>query len=173
MKGEVELVKYPKFIDNDRKSLGDVLNDIAPSYKHLSVATGYWDIAGMNQLIGNIKDYESIRILIGKEPLAHSLQKKYNIEFNSPENLFPDADIKNNLEQSGMSSKTQELRETVNKMTALIKNGTLKVKLFRKPRLHAKAYIFSKLKDGNSVDRKSTRLNSSHVSISYAVFCLK
>src|SRR5699024_12131605 len=26
---------------------------------------------------------------------------------------------------------------------------------------------------GNPVDRKSTRLNSSHVSISYAVFCLK
>src|SRR5437868_6762987 len=27
--------------------------------------------------------------------------------------------------------------------------------------------------DGTSEDRKSTRLNSSHVSISYAVFCLK
>src|SRR5699024_11697189 len=26
--------------------------------------------------------------------------------------------------------------------------------------------------DGSDVDRKSTRLNSSHVSISYAVFCL-
>src|SRR5437868_11459869 len=26
---------------------------------------------------------------------------------------------------------------------------------------------------GDGVDRKSTRLNSSHVSISYAVFCLK
>src|SRR5690625_5378705 len=26
---------------------------------------------------------------------------------------------------------------------------------------------------GNSIDRKSTRLNSSHVAISYAVFCLK
>src|SRR5699024_11525283 len=26
---------------------------------------------------------------------------------------------------------------------------------------------------GNTKDRKSTRLNSSHVSISYAVFCLK
>src|SRR5699024_11395893 len=26
---------------------------------------------------------------------------------------------------------------------------------------------------GRSIDRKSTRLNSSHVSISYAVFCLK
>src|SRR5204862_3345062 len=29
------------------------------------------------------------------------------------------------------------------------------------------------LVDGNGVDRKSTRLNSSHVEISYAVFCLK
>src|SRR5207253_9773622 len=27
--------------------------------------------------------------------------------------------------------------------------------------------------DGRTVDRKSTRLNSSHVAISYAVFCLK
>src|SRR5204863_4587806 len=27
--------------------------------------------------------------------------------------------------------------------------------------------------DGDGVDRKSTRLNSSHVEISYAVFCLK
>src|SRR5699024_12446573 len=27
--------------------------------------------------------------------------------------------------------------------------------------------------DGEGIDRKSTRLNSSHVSISYAVFCLK
>src|SRR5699024_11399724 len=29
------------------------------------------------------------------------------------------------------------------------------------------------LADGVTLDRKSTRLNSSHVSISYAVFCLK
>src|SRR5690625_7634059 len=27
--------------------------------------------------------------------------------------------------------------------------------------------------DGEEIDRKSTRLNSSHVAISYAVFCLK
>src|SRR5699024_12202641 len=30
-----------------------------------------------------------------------------------------------------------------------------------------------KSKEGKAEDRKSTRLNSSHVSISYAVFCLK
>src|SRR5437870_7922214 len=30
-----------------------------------------------------------------------------------------------------------------------------------------------RLRDGTAEDRKSTRLNSSHVAISYAVFCLK
>src|SRR5438874_8239850 len=33
--------------------------------------------------------------------------------------------------------------------------------------------ILSEAKDLSSQDRKSTRLNSSHVEISYAVFCLK
>src|SRR5438067_10812612 len=33
--------------------------------------------------------------------------------------------------------------------------------------------VSAELGAGNPPDRKSTRLNSSHVSISYAVFCLK
>src|SRR6202041_3887769 len=33
--------------------------------------------------------------------------------------------------------------------------------------------LFSARQLANSLDRKSTRLNSSHVEISYAVFCLK
>ena len=36
-----------------------------------------------------------------------------------------------------------------------------------------KGYIKGINNSGNSVDRKSTRLNSSHVAISYAVFCMK
>src|SRR5690625_5574716 len=32
---------------------------------------------------------------------------------------------------------------------------------------------YRKLRDVYMIDRKSTRLNSSHVAISYAVFCLK
>src|SRR5690554_2754200 len=34
-------------------------------------------------------------------------------------------------------------------------------------------YPFTSFEDSVAVDRKSTRLNSSHVRISYAVFCLK
>src|SRR5690606_41749109 len=40
-----------------------------------------------------------------------------------------------------------------------------RVRTSRAPRAHARA--------GGGSDRKSTRLNSSHVKISYAVFCLK
>src|SRR5436305_9998481 len=35
------------------------------------------------------------------------------------------------------------------------------------------AFVEGHLKKGVALDRKSTRLNSSHVRISYAVFCLK
>src|SRR5207245_10401240 len=37
----------------------------------------------------------------------------------------------------------------------------------------APTFRFQRHKDGINLDRKSTRLNSSHGSISYAVFCLK
>src|SRR2546429_5041766 len=42
--------------------------------------------------------------------------------------------------------------------------------------IHAYAYVsgqYALLPSGASIDRKSTRLNSSHGYISYAVFCLK
>src|SRR5690606_39399401 len=38
---------------------------------------------------------------------------------------------------------------------------------------HTAAVTMRMLVDGSLQDRKSTRLNSSHVKISYAVFCLK
>src|SRR5256885_6527190 len=39
--------------------------------------------------------------------------------------------------------------------------------------LHARNVIHRDVKPKNIIDRKSTRLNSSHLVISYAVFCLK
>src|SRR5438876_3229796 len=41
------------------------------------------------------------------------------------------------------------------------------------PFIPARAAIMLHFRDGAKEDRKSTRLNSSHPSISYAVFCLK
>src|SRR3712207_7821609 len=41
------------------------------------------------------------------------------------------------------------------------------------PRGHRDGHAGRQRADGDRVDRKSTRLNSSHANISYAVFCLK
>src|SRR3712207_7656357 len=43
----------------------------------------------------------------------------------------------------------------------------------RIPLGHRLALLHQDLLDGALLDRKSTRLNSSHANISYAVFCLK
>src|SRR5699024_12635426 len=48
--------------------------------------------------------------------------------------------------------------------TASLDNNTKKL---------VKELLLKMKAEGTSIDRKSTRLNSSHVSISYAVFCLK
>src|SRR5205807_7359712 len=48
-------------------------------------------------------------------------------------------------------------------------NGSFKLEPYRSP----PQCIIQVLQDGFGLDRKSTRLNSSHLVISYAVFCLK
>src|SRR5574337_158886 len=51
-------------------------------------------------------------------------------------------------------------------------NGTWREWRVKDGRLHGKSMI-ARLEGVSDRDRKSTRLNSSHHSISYAVFCLK
>lgn len=146
---------YPQFIDNSRKKLSDVLNEIAPNYSVLRIATGYWDLAGTIELIDDFEQYSKIQLLIGKEPIAHRLQTQYNIDINAPENLFPEADITHDLQEYGKGVDNTEilkqLRITAKKLVNLIENNKLEVKIYREPRLHAKAYIFGELGDADSV----------------------
>src|SRR5690606_32421047 len=54
---------------------------------------------------------------------------------------------------------------------ALITGNTIVIKPSEETPINA--FIFAELVAETDLDRKSTRLNSSHVKISYAVFCLK
>src|SRR3712207_8401692 len=51
-------------------------------------------------------------------------------------------------------------------VSSLVGSLDSELQAWRNPRLEAEAYPYL-------LDRKSTRLNSSHANISYAVFCLK
>src|SRR5690349_22249444 len=59
-------------------------------------------------------------------------------------------------------------RSTLFPYTTLFRSGLAQVR-----DLQHRLGIDRRLADAEAVDRKSTRLNSSHVEISYAVFCLK
>src|SRR5689334_25007845 len=49
----------------------------------------------------------------------------------------------------------------------------VRVQLMGAARVHSCVHFLARIKRSKKRDRKSTRLNSSHSSISYAVFCLK
>src|SRR3712207_8769710 len=52
-------------------------------------------------------------------------------------------------------------------------DSALNTRLLAALATHAAEHRFRRVKMEEIVDRKSTRLNSSHANISYAVFCLK
>src|SRR5258707_6218230 len=70
-------------------------------------------------------------------------------------------------------------RSTLFPYTTLFRsvNGSSPLKTFKDLIVMAKtrpgAVSYGSLGNGSTADRKSTRLNSSHANISYAVFCLK
>ncbi len=142
---------YPKLIDNRRNKLADVLRKIMPNHKKLSIATGYWDLPGTLEVINELKNYESIRLIIGQEPMTFNKQRKLKLDFSNPELLFPDSDIKNDLVVDGRSNEITLLRQAVIDLVELINKNRLEIKVYRKKMLHAKAYIFGDYSDTNAV----------------------
>jgi len=126
-----------RIIDNKRARLADVINEIAPSFTELSIATGYWDLPGLQTVIASIRSYESIRLLIGQEPLPPRFANL--LDLNKLDETFPEAQFVSSLESLDHRS---ELRDLVIEVKRLLDEGRLAVKVFRGNFLHAKTYIF-------------------------------
>lgn len=129
----------PRIIDNNSKSLAEVLREEAPKHKHLSIATGYWDLPGTLEVIDEISNYKSIRLLIGAEPFSARKISVDNLYID-----FPEQDIAGDLADIRKSDNDEltKLRDTAAKIASLIDKGVLEVRVCRKPFLHAKTYIF-------------------------------
>lgn len=135
-----------RIIDNKRVLLAEVLREHASKHNKLSIATGYWDMAGMQEIFEHTKDYESLRLLIGQEPIPPQYLPKlegYGLDFS-----FPEAQMAENLQQLDHSV---ELRELVLGIKKMLDEGRLEVKVYRGNFLHSKAYVFGDLKSQNAV----------------------
>jgi superfamily II DNA or RNA helicase len=129
-------VTHKQVIDNSRVQLADTLREVAKDFKQLSIATGYWDLPGTQEILDAVKDYEKIRLVIGQEPLSPRNAKNLKIEI--PEPGFPDQDFTFDLTQLD----DDDLRATVVAIKDLIADGKLEVRVYRRSFLHAKTYIF-------------------------------
>lgn len=135
-----------RIIDNTRVRLSEVLREHAKQHSSLSVATGYWDLQGMQEIFDALEGYESIRLLIGQEPIPpqyFSKPEQFVLDFS-----FPEAQMVQNLQQLDHSA---ELKNLVLAIKKLIDDGRLEVKVYRGNFMHAKAYIFGDLKSKNAV----------------------
>jgi superfamily II DNA or RNA helicase len=126
-----------RIIDNQRIELASVLNEIAPDYRKLSIASGYWDLLGLQVLFDSIREYDSIRLLIGQEPIPPQYAPMLNL--NKLDETYPESQMAENLQRLEHSV---ELRELVINLKSLISEGRLQVRVFRGDFLHAKTYIF-------------------------------
>ena len=121
-------------IDNQRYSLLQFFQDNSTLYNNLSIATGYLDLPGLQQILPLIQNYHSIRILIGQEPLI----RRYDKSQVEPD--FPTLDFTNDLQELPIDPKYSE---TIRLVKELVNNGKLEIKVFKQTFLHAKCYIFT------------------------------
>jgi SNF2 family DNA or RNA helicase len=129
-----------RIVDNKRVKLADVLNELAGEANYLSIATGYWDLKGLNEIYEQIQSFEKIRLLIGQEPIPPQYAKQ--LDLRNLDATFPEVHMTRDL---AAMQDSAELRELVLNLKNLIDQGTLEVKVFRGDFLHAKAYIFGNL----------------------------
>lgn len=139
-------MNLPKIIDNERKQLGDTLRELSKTHEHLSIATGYWDLPGTQILFDEIKNYKSIRLLIGQEPLMPRYKAKLKLE--EPEQAFPDKDISFDL---ATLPQDKNYRKLVTDLKQLIAGGRLEVRVYRRSFLHSKCYIFGNYESESAI----------------------
>ena len=126
-------MSLPKIIDNERRSLFELIDTISTQYDTLNIATGYRDLPGTALLIDRFSHYKKIRLLIGREPLINRYQ------LDKPEADFPGKDIFDDLESMWFKP---EYKATIEKIKALKESWVLEVKIYMTNFLHAKCYIF-------------------------------
>src|SRR5699024_9030502 len=115
---------------------------------------------------------EAIKAQIEKNKSLPEAQRQYNIAMKA-DNLFNIQVIDGGTwDQDEANIDTQLLTESAIE-TGFAKDLRRELTLLNEMRDATPLRIGDALKWIEPEDRKSTRLNSSHVSISYAVFCLK
>lgn len=151
-------------IDNRNEKLIEHILRILPSCERARFAVGYFFLSGFEPLKKQLNEVGEIRLLIGNttnyqtlEQLSEGYKRLELVEDaanqvrfikRSEESLNVKNTAENIKEAVSLMDQTNENDELVVSLASLIEQKKLKVKVYTKGRLHAKAYIFDYKQDG-------------------------
>jgi len=134
------------------------------STENAKFAVGYFFVSGLEAISGHFKEIKEIKLLIGNttnretlEQLIEAYKRLESVIDASEAIRYPKRiEIKRMTEDTALNlreaievmDQTESNHEVLNLLVELIANGCLKVKVYTKGKLHAKAYIFDYKQDG-------------------------
>lgn len=151
-------------IDNRKEKLIDHINKILDSTEKAKFAVGYFFVSGLTAIKDHLKEIKDIRLLIGNttnretleqlteaykrlEPVIDAFESMKYPKRMAIKQMGEDTAI-NLREAIEVMDQTDDNREVLSLLANLITDGRLKVKVYTKGKLHAKAYIFDYKQDG-------------------------
>jgi len=145
-------------IDNRHEKLVDHINRILPSTERAKFAVGYFFLSGFEPIQKNLQGVSELKLLIGNTTNRQTLEqisegyKRLELVDQALEDirLSKKADQRRrasetseNLKEAvALMDQTDEGEALVKTLVNLIEEKRLKVRVYTKGRLHAKAYIF-------------------------------
>lgn len=170
-------------LDNktEETRLVNFIRQVLPDTDFAKFAVGYFFISGFEVIKHTLSEIKELDLLIGNtstketieqiaegyqrlEPVQNSLEK-----INSPtpktEKTVISTTLKNIRSSLELMDQTDETQELIITLSQLIADGKIKVKIYTKGRLHAKAYIFD-YKDKSRYEKGIAVVGSSNLTLS-------
>lgn len=145
-------------IDNNKILLRDVLLETLPKIETADFALGYFFISGFAVIIEPIKKLKKLRLLISPttdpqtaEALKLGLKTVRQVKKELSDQQFVNAKkldkIKNSANENTIKSlelmeQSNDDQNVVTQLVQMMKDGKVEVRIYKKEKLHAKAYLF-------------------------------
>jgi superfamily II DNA/RNA helicase len=145
-------------IDNRDEKLVDHINRILGSTEAARFAVGYFFLSGLESIAKSLARVKELKLLIGNttnretlEQLAEGYHRLELVSEKAEEEAYPkrskiklmaDETAENIRSTVELMDQTDEAEELVRVLVRLIEEKRLKVRVYTKGRMHAKAYIF-------------------------------
>lgn len=149
---------YSDIIDNRNRFLKDAINDHLKGTEEAKFAVGYLFLSGFNEIANNIAHLDGLKLIIGStansqtfEEIAEGMARQEELEEAAERLKYQKLTdkvaivdtVKNTMGRNiGSLEQSEENEQMLSSLKDLIAAEKVKIRVYTKQRLHAKAYLF-------------------------------